>query len=538
MSPQVTAMLGFRPQEWIADPDLWPSRLHPNDRARVLAQSDRANATGQPFLQEYRLIARDGREVWIRDEAVPIRDPDGTIHRWHGVMGDITERKHAEEQMVFLAYHDAVTGLPNRHMFEEALDAAIREAQPRGSAVAVLYMDLDDFKTVNDTLGHDAGDEFLREVGRRIQGAVRERDLVARQGGDEFLVLLTDLSGWAGPDGSVQAEDVARAISARIREVLEPQVSLAGLPFVPSASIGVALFPSSATDGRSLLVEADAAMYRSKRAGPGGVALATGDGAWPVHRGSLASQLRRAVEDRSWAVHYQPIVDLRTGEVEGMEALVRWRDETGSLVPPSGFLRVAEETGLLEAVDDWVLTEALRQMATWSAAGVTPGFVSVNLAAERCRGPDPAPGILERIGEAGIDPSLLMIELADTPLLVERGPHRTVEGLRAGGVRVAVDDFGSGSSSLVMLREVRVDMLKIDRPFVCDAAINEDAGRMLEALISLARRLDVEPIVEGVETEAQRSFASDAGSRMGQGFLFGRPLPAAGSTRLLERSHR
>ena len=535
MSPQVTAILGYRPQEWVADPDLWPSRLHPDDRARILAESDRVNATGQPFVQEYRLVARDGRVVWIRDEAIPIREADGTVRRWQGVMGDITERKRVEEQVVFLAYHDAVTGLPNRNSFEEALDGAIREARPRGSAVAVLYMDLDDFKTVNDTLGHDAGDGFLREVARRLSGAVRDRDLVARQGGDEFLVLLTDLTGWAGPDGSLQAEAAARAISARIREALEPPVTLAGLPFVPSASIGVALFPSSAQDARSLLVEADAAMYRSKRAGPGGVALSTGDGAWPAHRGSLASQLRRAVEERSWIVHYQPVVDLRTGEVEGMEALVRWRDGTGSLVQPSGFLRVAEEAGLMEAIDGWVLTEALRQISAWSEAGVRPGFVSVNLAVERCRGADPAPGILEQIREAGVDPALLMIELADSPLLAERGTQRTVEGLRAGGVRVAVDDFGSGSSSLALLREVRVDVLKIDRPFVREAAVSADAARMLEALIALARRLDVEPIVEGVETEAQRSFASDAGSRLGQGFLLGRPLPASSSTGPLAR---
>ncbi len=553
MSPQVTAMLGFRPQEWVADPDLWPSRMHPDDRARIIAESDRANATGQPFVQEYRLLASDGRPVWVRDEAVPIRADDGTLRWWQGVMTDITERKRVEEQVAFLAYHDAVTTLPNRLMFEEALEMALARARRNGAAAAVMYMDLDDFKVVNDTLGHDAGDQFLREVAARLQGAVREADLVARQGGDEFLVLLADLtepdprptSGdqWAEaepgdgvPDVSSHAESVARAIAARIREALEPPIVLAGLPFVASVSTGVALFPSSASDAHGLLLEADAAMYRSKRGSPGGVTLSTGSGTWPAAGGSLATRLRRAVETGSLVVHYQPVVKLDSGALWGLEALVRWIDEGGALVPPGEFLRVAEDAGLVEAIDEWVLDDVLRQAAEWRAAGMLPARISVNISAERCRRSDPAPRMVERVLTAGFDPAAFVVEVMDSPRLIDRGTIRTIEGLRDAGFNVAVDDFGSGSSSLAFLRSVRVDMLKIDRPFLHSVPADGDACRMLAALVDLAFALGVEPIAEGIETHAQREFLLRAGCRLGQGFLFGEPVPAPEVQGYLSRS--
>jgi PAS domain S-box-containing protein len=557
MSPQVTGMLGYRPQEWIADPDLWPTLVHPDDRARVIAESDRANATGQPFIQEYRLVARDERVVWVRDEAVPIRADDGVLRWWQGVMTDITERKRVEEQVAFLAYHDAVTGLPNRLMFEEALEMALARARRSGAAAAVMYMDLDDFKVVNDTLGHDAGDQFLREVATRLQGAVREADLVARQGGDEFLVLLADLSepegrsaagaaeaeaedhaqlGGGVPDPSSHAESVARAIAGRIREALEPPIILAGLPFVASVSSGVALFPSSASDAHSLLLEADAAMYRSKRGSPGGVTLSTGSGTWPAAGGSLATRLRRAVETGSLVVHYQPVVRLDSGALWGLEALVRWIDEGGALVPPSEFLRVAEDAGLVEAIDDWVLDDVLRQAVLWRSAGTLPARLSVNISAERCRRSDPAPRMLERVLTAGFDPALFVVEVMDSPRLIDRGTIRTIEGLRDGGFRVAVDDFGSGSSSLAFLRGAQVDVLKIDRPFLGSVPADGDACRMLAALIDLAFALDVEPVAEGIETHAQREFLLRTGCRVGQGFLFGEPVPAPAVEAYLSRS--
>jgi diguanylate cyclase (GGDEF)-like protein/PAS domain S-box-containing protein len=531
MSPQITSMLGFAPNEWVADPDLWASRLHPDDRARIVAESDSANATGRPFVQEYRMLNRDGRVVWIRDEALPLRDADGSLLSWHGVMTDITERKRVEEQVAFIAYHDPVTGLPNRIMFEESLDRAVTLARWRGTALAVLYMDLDDFKAVNDTLGHHAGDAFLREIADRLKGAVREADLVARQSGDEFLVLLADLA-----DGSQEGDGVARAIAARIREALEPPVVIAGLPFWPSVSIGIALFPAAATDGHALLIEADAAMYRSKRAGPGRVTVSTGDGAWSMSGGSLAARLRRAVETGSWAVHYQPVVDLDSGVVVGLEALVRWRDESGALVPPAGFLQVAEDAGLLDAIDDWVFDEILRQVASWRREGLRlPGPVSVNLSRDRCRRGDPGPVMLERVRGAGLEPGVVSVEVPDSPSLSEPGTHRAVQSLRAGGFRVAVDDFGTGSSSLAMLRDVRVDAVKIDRPFLRNVPDDLDASRMLEALIALARSLRIEPVAEGVETEEQRAFLAGAGCRLGQGYLFSPPVPPSEVVALIER---
>jgi EAL domain-containing protein (putative c-di-GMP-specific phosphodiesterase class I) len=337
-------------------------------------------------------------------------------------------------------------------------------------------------------------------------------------------------------DASSHAESVARAIAARIREALEPPIVLAGLPFVASVSSGVALFPSSASDAHGLLLEADAAMYRSKRGSPGGVTLSTGSGTRTGGGGSLATRLRRAVEAGSLVVHYQPVVHLDSGALWGVEALVRWIDEGGALVPPGDFLRVAEDAGLVEAIDDWVLDDVLRQAAEWRNAGTLPARICLNISAERCRRSDPAPRMVERVLTASFDPGRFVVEVMDSPRLVDRGTVRTIEGLRDGGFMVAIDDFGSGSSSLAFLRSVRVDMLKIDRPFLQSVPADSDACRMLAALIDLAFALDVEPIGEGIETHAQREFLLRSGCRVGQGFLFGEPVPAAEIEGFLSRS--
>ena len=273
ISPQVEQVVGYSPEEWTADPRLWEKLLHPEDRARVLELSHRTNRTGEPFRAEYRLITRDGRMVWVRDEAVLMRDERGRPQYWQGVMVDITERKLAEEEVTYLAYHDKLTGLPNRLMFERVLDLALARAQRRSLAVAVLFMDLDNFKEVNDTLGHAVGDEVLREVATRLSGAVRATDIVARQGGDEFLVLLADLER-DGTGMALGALALAEAVTERIHESLARPILLQGKEFRITASIGVSYYPVTAEDAESLLKQADEAMYRSKRIGPGATVFA------------------------------------------------------------------------------------------------------------------------------------------------------------------------------------------------------------------------------------------------------------------------
>ena len=270
ISPQIEELTGYRPEQWTADRQFWARRLHPEDQERTLAERARTVRTKEPFQEEYRLIAADGREVWLRDEAVLIRDEQKKPRFWQGVLVDITDRKQAEAEVSFLAYHDKLTDLPNRVMFEEVMDVALARAKRNDTAAAVLYLDLDNFKEVNDSLGHAAGDELLREVAGRLKEAVREADVVARQGGDEFLVLLADLGRGADPAGVPLAEVLAVAVADRIHDALRRPFDLGGTAFDITASIGISLFPLTAKDAGALSQQADAAMYRSKRARPGG----------------------------------------------------------------------------------------------------------------------------------------------------------------------------------------------------------------------------------------------------------------------------
>ena len=280
ISPRVEDMLGYSPAEWMGDPGLWPKLLHPDDRDWVMAENIRTNATHEPFKVEYRLIARDGRAVWVRDEAVLIRDEEGNPEAWQGVMVDITERKRAEEEITVLAYHDELTGLPNRLTFERALELALARGRRRGLVVAVLFVDLDDFKRVNDTLGHAAGDELLRQVAERLTGAVRETDVVARHAGDEFLVLLADLD--PDPvDGGLDPLGQATRVAERIHEALERPFRLIAGRTSMSASVGISRFPIDADSAKELLNRADAAMYQSKKRAPAGSAVYGGEDLGP-----------------------------------------------------------------------------------------------------------------------------------------------------------------------------------------------------------------------------------------------------------------
>jgi diguanylate cyclase (GGDEF)-like protein/PAS domain S-box-containing protein len=280
ISPRVQDMLGYTPEAWMSDPDLWPKLLHPDDRDWVMAENARTNASWEPFKIEYRLIARDGRVVWVRDEAVLIRDEQGRPEAWQGVMVDITERKRAEEEITFLAYHDELTGLPNRLTFERALDLALARGRRRNLVVSVLFVDLDDFKRVNDTLGHAAGDELLRQVTERLTAAVRETDVVARHAGDEFLILLADLDP-DPPDGALDPLGQATLVAERIHESLEQPFVLAAGTTSVSASIGVSRFPLDADNSKDLLNRADAAMYQSKKRASAGTAVYGGEGLDP-----------------------------------------------------------------------------------------------------------------------------------------------------------------------------------------------------------------------------------------------------------------
>ncbi|HYF11178.1 MAG TPA: EAL domain-containing protein, partial [Actinomycetota bacterium] len=467
VSPQIEALLGITAEEYIADPELWTKRLHPDDRDGALEAYRAGRDASAPFTFEYRLIARDGRAVWFRDSAVVIPGADGHPSLIQGVMLDVTDRKAAEEQAAFLAYHDKSTNLPNKAMFEELLGLAIARAKRHDLGVAVLSMDLDDFKLVNDSLGHEAGDDLLRQLADRLREATRETDLVARQGGDEFLLLLSDLErGRVHAGANDLTMTVAESVAARIRDVFVAPFLVGDTELYVTSSIGIAAYPNHATDGAELLKNADAAMYQSKRVSPGGYAVYADDSGDALGRLSLSTRLRKAVENQNWELHYQPIVDVIDGSMRGVEALLRWNDPGGGLVPPGEFIPLAEEMGLIEVIGDWVIEELARQDARWRAEGLELEL-SFNLSPRQLWQPDIASRILSRLRAEDVDPARVVVEVTESTAMTD--PDRTLRilgDLHASGLRIAIDDFGTGYSSLSRLKDMPVDILKIDRSFV------------------------------------------------------------------------
>jgi len=528
VSPQIEELLGISPEEYIADPDLWVKQLHPDDREHALQSYLEGRTSGEPFSFEYRLLARDGRVVWFRDSAVVGNDRAGSPAFVHGVMFDITDRKNAEEQVAFLAYHDNLTGLPNRTMFEELLELGLARARRHDLSVAVLCIDVDDFKLVNESLGYEAGDALLRAVADRLREATRETDLVARQGGDEFLLLLADIEGGSVPgfEGTDGAILVVESVAARIHESLRAPFNVAGTELYVSASIGISMFPHDADDASSLLKNADAAMYQSRKTVPGSYVLHWRQSEEALGKLSLTTRLRKAVENRNWQLHYQPVVELAEGKMIGVEALIRWADPNGGLVPPGDFIPLAEEMGLIEAIGDWVVEELSRQAAAWRAEGLELE-VSFNLSPRQLWQPDLTGKILERLTAAELDPGNIIVEVTESTAMAD--PERTLRILRdlnGRGLRLALDDFGTGYSSFARLRYMPVDLLKIDRLFIRDVAKDAQAGDMVRAIIQLAHGLGMTPLAEGIETEEEWRFLVEQGCRLGQGFYFCRPAPA------------
>ena len=456
----------------------------------------------------------------------PARDVDGELVGLRWLIHDITQRKQTEEEMTFRAYHDQLTGLPNRAKLEELLGLAMARATRQDLRVAVLCMDLDNFKLINDSLGHDAGDELLRQVSARLLKAARGTDCVARLGGDEFIVLLADLEG-RDPRSNVDSRDgglVPERVAARIQELVQLPYDIRGMEVHTSTSIGISLFPQDATDAKTLIADADAAMYRSKREGPGGYASFADEGVDSRTMLSRATSLRKAVEQSSWVLHYQPLLDLTKSEVVGVEALIRRREPDGRLIPPAEFVKLAEDMGLIDAIGDWVLEELCRQRERWKGEGLDLD-VSFNLSPHQLRRPGLAGAILDRLFAAGEDPKRFTLEITESMAMTNyAGAQRVLWDLHEAGLRVSIDDFGIGYSSLGRLQQLPIDSVKIDRSLVSQIETEDDEGPMVTAVIQLARSLRLVPVAEGIEKEAQRRYVVDRGCTLGQGFLFSRAV--------------
>jgi diguanylate cyclase (GGDEF)-like protein/PAS domain S-box-containing protein len=504
---------------------IWSETFTPPDELEMEQRAQRGVERGSVIAHyESSILTRSGERRLFSWNNTLLRDANGDVVGQASVGEDITDRRRAEHELERLAFHDPLTGLPNRILFHEHLDVALARAQRAGCGVAVLYVDLDDFKLVNDSFGHNAGDELLCEVAARLTGSTRAADVVARQGGDEFLILIADVETTESGD-VVDVGDVARRVAEQVRTALQRPLILADTEIYTSASLGISLYPGDAPDAESLLKHADIAMYKAKESGRDGYQLFSSNGHDPRAQLSMAGRLRRAVERDQLILHYQPLVSLATGEYVGAEALLRWQDDQNGLVMPGDFIPLAERTGLIGPISEWVIAEACRQSAEWRSMGLDL-YVSVNLPAVFWQ-PTAMRQVLATIERFGLSADRMMVEITETTVMADAlRSEPIIAELHERGLRLAIDDFGTGHSSLARLNQMLVTTLKIDRSFIADLPGDASAAVLVSTIIQLAHNLGLHPLAEGIETEQQRTFLVENGCQLGQGFLFSRAVPA------------
>jgi diguanylate cyclase (GGDEF)-like protein/PAS domain S-box-containing protein len=476
---------------------------------------------------EVELRRADQRVLWVLANLVLVGDgPNGVVH---ATVVDISDRKRAEEQIEFHAYHDVLTHLPNRKLFTDRLRHSLTRAKRNNRAVAVMFIDVDHFKTINDTLGHTAGDELLLEMARRLRECVRDDDTVARLGGDEFTIILSELRH---PEDAVS---VAQKILATVQEPL----TIGGMPIVVSASIGIALYPNDGLDPESLLRNADSAMYRAKAEGRNTYQLCTDEmKGRALERLAVESRLRTAVHDEQLILAYQPQINLVTGRTIGVEALVRWNDPLRGIVEPASFIPIAEETRLILPLGEWVLRTACKQMKEWHDRGSGPMRIGVNLSARQFQQHDLVDMVRSVLDESSLGPSSLDLEITETTAMQNAEVTvETLHALRALGVGISIDDFGMGYSSLNYLKRFPLNAVKIDRAFVNDITSNNGDAAIVSAVIGMARSLRLRVVAEGVETAEQFAFLRSRECDEAQGYYFSRPVPPEEMTRLLLDRH-
>jgi diguanylate cyclase (GGDEF)-like protein/PAS domain S-box-containing protein len=533
-SPRWLAVLGLAERELRDSTEGWLERVHADDLSRVKAElAAHLEARSPHFESEHRLLHRDGAYRWVLVRGLAVRDARGVAYRMAGSLTDIADRKQTEEQLIHDALHDPLSSLPNRAFFMTLLDRAIKRTRRRGAEYlfAVLFVDLDRFKLVNDSLGHTAGDRLLVAISGRLQRCLRPGDVVARLGGDEFSILLDDIG---------EVSDATR-VAERIQAELKEPFVFDGHEVFTSASIGIALSTAAHDRPEYFLRDADTAMYRAKARGKARYEMFDeAMHARAVAELRIETDLRRALERREFRVRYQPIVSLADARAIGFEALVRWQHSERGLVPPSEFIPVAEETGLIVPMSRWVMETACRQTRAWldQFPDLPDLAISVNLSAKHFQQPDLLAQVLGVLEATGLPARNLKLEITESVLMASpEAQVAVIRDLRRAGIQVLIDDFGTGYSSLSYLQRFRVDTLKIDRSFLVERGEGE-GWDIVETIITLAEDLGVNVIAEGVETEEQNARLKALRCGQAQGYLFREPVDAEAATALLAAQQR
>ncbi len=523
----VAADLGQRPGDLLGRTDF---ELHRRElAAKFFADEQKVISTGEALLniEEY-VVDTSGKKQWLSTSKVPLRNEEDEVIGIVGICRNINERKRAEDQIRFMALHDVLTSLPNRSLLMDRLTQALLHAERNHVRATVIFIDLDNFKLVNDSLGHNAGDALLKVMAERMVGCVRATDTVARLGGDEFVILLID---------QVASPVPPIAILDKLRAAIAEPVPIEGRLFHVTCSIGVANFPEDGTDPETLLMNADVAMYQAKENGRDSFQFYTTEmNEAAFERRLLREGLRDAITNNEFEIAYQPQVDLHTGAVFAVEALVRWRHPELGMIMPAKFIPLAEENGLIVPLGDWVLREACRQNKAWQDAGIAPISVCVNVSARQFREKSWVKRVSETLQETGLDPKYLELELTESMLMHDvPGAIAAMAELGALGVHFSIDDFGTGYSSLSALRSFPVARLKIDQSFVRNLAGDANDRKIARAVISLGQKLNMKVIAEGVETDEQLAFLEESECDEIQGYHFSRPIGSEAVAAMLRK---
>ncbi len=503
----------------------WAKTIHPDDIDQYLAAAYRSISSGESLNAEHRLKDKDGEYRNYSVRASPVKNTDGSIREWVGVHTDITEIRMNEARILHLATHDPLTNLPNRTQLEERIRHLIH--QDSKAVHAILIMDMNRFKVINDTLGHAVGDQILIQVGNLLTAHVREADSVARAGGDEFAIVLHN----------VQTQENVSKIASKILDVLSLPIAVGQHELIMNASIGIAMYPENGKDETTLLRHADLAMYKAKMIG--GNALKFYDHSTFIkneERFLLERDLRRALTNNEFFLNYQPKINTKTMEVEGVEALIRWHHPILGLIPPNDFISLAEEIGLIRQIGEWVIREAGAQLQRWRQEGIGNIKIAINLSVVELLNPLFLQTLKKNIAEISLDPNQFELEITESRLMENIQSYEgLLNDIKDLGFTLSIDDFGTGYSSLSYLKKLPIEILKIDKSFIQDITINNDDAAIVSATISMAQKMDLSIIAEGVETKEQVEFLQKNGCTGMQGYYFSKPLPASNIPEFVRR---